>query len=194
MMKPMRLCLPAYLCAALLTAGESIPAQPKNFVIDPAQTQVEFNVGSTLHTVHGTFHLKHGDLRFDPATGKAAGELVVDAASGDSGSKARDHRMNSAVLESERFPEIVFRPDRVDGKVAGEGRSEVQLHGTFAIHGADHEMLVPMVVEAHDGVYNATAIFAVPYIKWGMKNPSTLMLRVADKVEITVHTQAHPGT
>ena len=193
MMKLMRLCVPLCVCAALLSAGESIPAQPKSFVIDPAQTHVEFSVGSTLHTVHGTFQLKHGDLRFDPATGKAAGELVVDAASGDSGSQARDRRMNSAILESRRFPEIAFRPDRVDGKVAEEGRSDVQLHGTFAIHGAEHEMLVPLMVEAHQGVYNATAIFVVPYIKWGMKNPSTLMLRVSDTVAITVHAQAHPG-
>ena len=194
MMKLMRLYLPLCVCAALLAAGDSIPAQPRAFVIDAAQTHVEFSVGSTLHTVHGTFRLKHGDLRFDPATGKAAGELVVDAASGDSGSNARDRRMNSAILEVVRFPEVAFRPDRVDGKVADEGRSEVELHGMLAIHGAEHEMMVPLLVEAHDGVYNATASFAVPYIKWGMKNPSTLMLRVNDKVEITVHTRAHPGT
>jgi hypothetical protein len=30
----------------------------------------------------------------------------------------------------------------------------------------------------------------VPYIKWGMKNPSTFILRVSDKVEITVETAA----
>jgi len=27
-------------------------------------------------------------------------------------------------------------------------------------------------------------------VKWGMKNPSTLILRVNDTVEITVHTAA----
>jgi hypothetical protein len=30
----------------------------------------------------------------------------------------------------------------------------------------------------------ATVHFTVPYAKWGMKNPSTLFLRVNDSVEI----------
>ena len=120
-----------------------------------------------------------------------SGELVVDAASGESGSPARDKRMHASILESAKYPEIVFRPDRVDGKVAPEGRSEVQVHGVFAIHGVEHEMLVPAAIGAADGQYNVTVTFEVPYVKWGMKNPSTLMLRVNDKVDIIVQTVAH---
>jgi hypothetical protein len=32
--------------------------------------------------------------------------------------------------------------------------------------------------------WTATVHFTVPYAKWGMKNPSTLFLRVNDSVEI----------
>jgi len=60
----------------------------------------------------------------------------------------------------------------------------------FGIHGAEHELTVPLQVEASNGQYNATGTFKVPYIKWGMKNPSTLFLRVNDTVEITIHTVA----
>jgi hypothetical protein len=28
-------------------------------------------------------------------------------------------------------------------------------------------------------------------VEWGMKNPSTLFLRVSDKVEIAIHTVVH---
>ena len=191
MMKLMRLFLPLCVSAVLLAAGESIPAQPRSLVIDPAQTKVEFTLGSLLHTVHGDFHLKRGTLTFDPQTGKASGEIVVDAASGESGSPARDKRMHAAILESARYPEITFRPDRVDGKVAPEGKSQVQLHGVFAIHGVEHEILLPVTVDAGGGQYNVIGIFEVPYVKWGMKNPSTLMLRVDDKVEIVIHSVAH---
>ncbi|HXA51378.1 MAG TPA: YceI family protein [Candidatus Acidoferrum sp.] len=180
MIRSLRLILP-------LLAG-ALWAQPLKLHIDPAQTAVEYSVGSTLHTVHGTFKLKRGDFTFDPATGKASGELVVDAGSGESGSAARDRRMNESVLESARYPEIVFRPDRVDGKVAVSGHSQVQVHGTFALHGADHEMVVPVTVDGDGGAYTASATFTVPYIKWGLKNPSTFILRVNDKVEITVKT------
>lgn len=182
MMRSLSLMLP-------LVAG-TLWAQPVKLHLEPAQTTVEYSVGSTLHTVHGTFKLKRGDFTFDPATGKASGELVVDAASGESGTAGRDRKMNESVLESARYPDIVFRPDRVDGKVAASGHSQVQLHGTFTLHGADHEMVVPLGVDADGGAYTASATFTIPYIRWGLKNPSTFILRVSDKVEIAVKTIA----
>jgi len=178
------------LAAFILLGAAMAAAQPISLDMDPAQTQVEFVLPSTLHTIHGTFALKHGAIQFDPATGKASGELVVDATTGNSGGGARDRRMNKEILQSDRYREIAFRPDRVEGKVAVDGPSQVQLHGMFSIHGAEHEIYVPVDVAASGGQYGATAHFAVPYVQWGMKNPSTLFLRVNDKVEITVHTVA----
>jgi polyisoprenoid-binding protein YceI len=191
MKKLMRLFVPVCVSAVLLAAGESVPSQPRSLAIDPAQTKVEFTLGSLLHTVHGDFHLKRGTLRFDPQSGRASGELVVDAASGESGSPNRDKRMHAAILEITKYPEITFRPDRVDGRVAPEGKSQVQLHGIFAIHGEEHEILLPITVDAAAGQYDVVGVFEVPYVSWGMKNPSTLMLRVNDKVEITIHTVVH---
>ena len=191
MKKLMRLFVPVCVSAVLLAAGESVPSQPRALAIDPAQTKVEFTLGSLLHTVHGDFHLKRGTLRFDPQSGSASGELVVDAASGESGSPNRDKRMHAAILEITKYPEITFRPDRVDGRVAPEGKSQVQLHGIFAIHGVEHEILLPITVDAAAGQYDVVGVFEVPYVSWGMKNPSTLMLRVNDKVEITIHTVVH---
>jgi polyisoprenoid-binding protein YceI len=191
MKKLMRLFVPVCVSAVLLAAGESVPSLPRSLAIDPAQTKVEFTLGSLLHTVHGDFHLKRGTLRFDPQSGRASGELVVDAASGESGSPNRDKRMHAAILEITKYPEITFRPDRVDGRVAPEGKSQVQLHGIFAIHGEEHEILLPITVDAAAGQYDVVGVFEVPYVSWGMKNPSTLMLRVNDKVEITIHTVVH---
>jgi polyisoprenoid-binding protein YceI len=191
MMKLVRLLLPLIAGAALLVAADVIPAQDTILQIDPAATKVEFTLGDVLHTVHGTFQLKRGNMRFDTATGRASGELVVDATSGDSGSGARDHKMHANILESGRYPEISFRPDRIIGRVALQGASHVGLHGLFWIHGAEHEITMPMEVEALDGQFNATTHFAVPYVQWGMKNPSTLFLRCNDKVDITIHTVAH---
>jgi polyisoprenoid-binding protein YceI len=140
--------------------------------------------------VHGTFALKRGTIRFDPLTGKASGELVVDAASGSSGSPARDRRMNANILEAGRYPEIAFRPDRVQGHINAEGSSQVELHGTFLIHGGEHEVTLPLQVEASAGSYTARGRFAVPYVNWGMKNPSTLLLKVSNTVQIDVQTVA----
>src|SRR5579864_9000996 len=103
---------------ALIALVVSGSAQDTAFQLDPAQTSVKFTLGDVLHTVHGTFHLKRGALDFEPASGKISGEVVVDAGSGDSGSGARDRKMNKEVLENERYPEIVFRPDKIEGAVA----------------------------------------------------------------------------
>ena len=178
-------------CAAVLAAGDSIPTQETTLEIDPAQTRVEFTLADVLHTVHGAFQLKRGNIRFDPATGKASGELVVDALSGASGSDGRDQRMHAKILESSRYTEIVFRPDRIEGKVLPEGASQVELHGMFGMHGAEHELSIPLAIQAAGGQYAANGRFVVPYVKWGLKNPSTLILRVSDKVQIDIHTVAH---
>jgi len=176
----------AFVCVVVCAGAGAASAEDLTLHFAPADTKVEFTLGDVLHTVHGTFQLKRGEFRFAADTGKASGELVVDAASGASGSAARDRRMTTEILESARFPEIVFRPGRLDGKVAAEGHSQVEIHGEFIIHGAAHEMSIPAEVDASAGVYTTTLRFTVPYQKWGMKNPSMLLLRVSDKVEITV--------
>ncbi len=176
-----------------MLAAASIPTPDVALEMDPAQTKVGFTLPASLHTVHGSFALKRGSIRFDPLTGKVSGELVVDAASGNSGNSMRDRRMNQSILESARYPEIVFRPDRVQGKVASQGASQIEMHGMFAIHGAEHEIVMPMQVEVKDGIYTASGHFTVPYVQWGMKNPSTLFLHVSDKVDIEIQTVAHPA-
>src|SRR6185312_8306832 len=76
--------------AMALCFSASLYAQEEVFEVEPAQSHVAFTLGDIFHTVHGTFQLKTGAIRFDPATGAASGQLVVDAASGNSGSNARD--------------------------------------------------------------------------------------------------------
>ena len=167
--------------------GQEIVLNP-----DPAHTTVQFKLAATLHTVHGSFKLKHGAIRFDPATGKISGEVVVDATSGNSGEDGRDRRMHKDILESAKYPEIVFTPDRVDGMVAPQGASHIQVHGIFRVHGTAHDITLPVDVQMNNGQVSAVAHFSIPYVKWGMKNPSTFFLHVGDKVEIDVATGALP--
>jgi polyisoprenoid-binding protein YceI len=154
---------------------------------DPARTTVAFTLGDVLHTVHGAFKLKSGVIHLYPNTGKASGSVVVDATSGDSGSGARDSRMHKNILESGRYPEIVFTPDTVTGKIPEEGTAQVQVHGVFRIHGGDHEITLPFQVQNEKGQITASTKFPVPYVKWGMKNPSTFLLKVNDRVDIGIH-------
>jgi hypothetical protein len=154
--------------------------------VDPSQSTVHYSVSSSLHTVHGTFAVKRGTLRLDPATGKAAGEIVVDAASGESGSTPRDKKMHKEVLESARFTDIIFRLDRVEGAVLPQGTSSAQLHGVCVLHGGEHELSVPVHAELSVEKWKGTATFSVPYNDWGLKNPGNFLLKVDHTVEIEV--------
>ncbi|HVI09375.1 MAG TPA: YceI family protein [Candidatus Binatia bacterium] len=182
---PQRLTIVFLVLFAALTCARAAAQNPA-FQLDPQHTSVKFTLGDVLHTVHGTFRLQSGTLRLDAASGKLEGRIVVDARSGDSGNSMRDRKMQREVLESDRYPEIAFRPDQVQGTVAMQGKSTVQVHGIFTIHGVDREITIPAEVEIAGGNWNATLHFTVPYVKWGMKNPSTMFLRVNESVEIEI--------
>ena len=164
-----------------------VRAESRTFELDPAQTSVAFTLGDVLHTVHGKFHLKRGQIRFDDTTGDAGGELVVDALSGESGNSSRDKKMHKENLESSKYSEIIFTPQHLRGTVAASGNSQVEVDGLLALHGESRPITITIQVQLHDGAGSADTAFAVLYEKWGVKNPSTFLLRVSDKVTINVH-------
>ncbi len=169
-----------------LVGSLPLAAAENSIELDPARTSITFTLGDVLHTVHGTFKLKRGAVRFDSATGSASGEIVVDVASGNSGSGGRDKRMHIEILESARYPDAVFTPDHVSGELAAHGESQIDLHGNFQIHGAAHELTLHFRAEVKNGEVAASTGFAIPYVQWGMKNPSNFLLRVSDKVDLTI--------
>src|SRR2546425_6176510 len=152
--------------------------------IDPAQSNVHWTLGSTVHTVHGSFAFKKGTLRLDTSTGKARGEIVVDATSGNSGNDGRDKKMHREVLESTKYSDVIFRPDRVEGKITPQGAFTVQVHGLFVLHGSEHELTVPVQAELRGDHWAGRAKFNVPFIDWGLKNPGNFFLKVNHAVEI----------
>ena len=159
---------------------QSAPASPSEIALtlDPTQCKVHYTVDSTLHAVHGTFNLKSGSVHFDPSTGKAGGEIVVFATSGESGNDSRDKRMHNEILETGKYPEVVFHPTQVEGKVAASGPSDVKLHGIFSIHGTDHELTALVHAELAGDHWTGTGKFEVPYVTWGIKDPSNFFLKV----------------
>ena len=58
------------------------------------------------------------------------------------------------------------------------------------LHGAGHEFTIPVEVQMNGGQATATTHFLVPYVKWGLKNPSMLMLKVNENVEIDIRGAA----
>ncbi len=182
------LCLAALL--AVLFVASSAKAQSKITVnFDPAATEIHWTLSGSAHTTHGTFRLKGGQMTFDPATGAAQGELLVDLSTGESGDSSRDSKMQTSVLESAKYPQAFFHPTKIVGAVkAGEAQT-VAAEGTFNIHGADHPLKLEIKVKLEGSRATATTHFSVPYVAWGMRDPSNFLLRVGKDVDVDVVAQ-----
>lgn len=175
---------------AALSCSPALRAQEMQITLDPARSEIQYSLGATAHTVHGTFRLKSGVVRYDPATGKTSGSILVDAASGSSGNDGRDSRMHREILESQKYPEIAFSPLQVKGALNPQGPSQLEVSGTFRLHGQDHDFTMPLTIQLSGSEASASTQFSIPYQKWGLKNPNTFILRVRDTVDIEVRAVA----
>jgi polyisoprenoid-binding protein YceI len=156
--------------------------------LKPEKTRIEWTLGAVLHTVHGTFKLKRGSIDFDSDLGKASGQVVVDVAGGDTGNQELDQKMHATVLESRKYPEAFFVPDRILGTLSLPGSSSIKLHGIFTIHGAAHEVTMNVQTKATANAMTAAMTFDVPYVAWGMKDPSNFLLKVSKTVRVSIET------
>jgi polyisoprenoid-binding protein YceI len=159
-------------------------AQQKTLSVNPDTSQVAFTLGGSGHHVQGTFHVQKGSIDLNPSTQKMAGIVVVGAASGNSGEPSRDKKMNSDVLDTNHFAEVTFVPSSYQGTLALGGDSTIQVSGVFTLHGTPHDLTVPMQVHIDGSSLTAKGHFTVPYVKWGLKDPSIFILKVAKEVDI----------
>lgn len=183
----LRKALQPSLVLALVLCGHTYAQSSKTTMrFDPAATEIHWTLGGSAHTVHGTFKLKGGLVTFDPATGAAEGELLVDLSSGESGNKDRDVKMQNEVLESNKYTQAFFHLTRITGTIQPGATQTVTAEGTFNIHGADHGLKTDLQVKLDGNQATATGHFTVPYVAWGMKDPSVFVLRVGKEVDVEV--------
>jgi polyisoprenoid-binding protein YceI len=176
----------------LLAVSAQAQHKPLQFNLNPGASTVNWTLNTNVHTVHGTFKLKSGTIEIDPATGNASGLIVVDATSGESGDSTRDSRMNKMVLESEKFPIITFRPAHVEGKVDVNAPGSITVSGVMNLHGQDHPLQITVALQPSNNAVTATTSFILPFVAWGLKDPSWMMFRTEKQVSIEVHAVAIP--
>jgi polyisoprenoid-binding protein YceI len=171
----------------VLSLGVAASAQQQTFTVNPGTSSIGFALTGTGHEVHGIFHVTSGIIQFERNAPKMSGTVVVSASSGDSGDKSRDKNMNQKVLQSDRFTDISFQPQSYSGTLAPSGDSTIQVSGTFTLHGTPHDITVPMQVHIDGQNLTAKGTFIVPYVKWGLKDPSVFILKVAKEVHIDLN-------
>ena len=174
------------LLATLSAQIEAAQAEQRVLVLDPATSKVSFILPATGHTVEGTLAVKSGRIAFESVTGAASGEIAIDLASAGTGNKSRDKTMHEEVLETGKYPLAVFRAEKIRGTLAPAGPSQVTLDGTLSFHGGDHKMSLPAKVENQNGRLKAETELQIPFVEWGLHDPSMLMLRVAKVVTVKI--------
>jgi len=174
------------LLLAVWSFASLVAAENLTFELDPKATFITFTFGATLHTVDGGLQAKHGTVKIDTETGAASGWIVLDATSANTGNGRRDRKMHEKILESRRFPDIVFDIQKIGGKINRTGRSELQLEGILDFHGDRRFLSLPVVAKTEGNHVTATGSLLIPYVQWGLKDPSFFLLRVEKEVRVTI--------
>ena len=110
--------------------------------------------------------------------------MVLDLGRAQTGNEGRDEDMHAKVLETARFPQAVFRPHQIQGTLKPAGSSEVVLKGTLLFHGAEHAVEIPTRVTLTGNHVAAEGHLTIPYVAWGLRDPSKFVLRVGKTVEV----------
>ena len=190
--RPRRPLLACVLAVAIVLAAGPLPAQappapyPQALHLDPERSAVQFGFGATLHSVRGSLPVVSGVLRFDLATGRGTGDVVMDLTNAETGNTRRDRKMHRKILETGRFPRAVFHLERIDGALHRQGTSELQLHGLHDFHGATHRVSLPAVARVQGDRVTADGVLTIPYVQWGLDDPSIFLLRVGKEVKVQI--------
>lgn len=174
-------------CLALVTLPAG--AAERTLQIDGAKSKATFLLPATGHDVNGSFGVQSGSLTFDDAAGTASGSVGLDAKKGETGNSSRDKTMHQDVLLSTQHPVISLRATRLEGQVPAAGAGDVKLHGVLTLIGRDHEVVLPTRLEVAGEVVKAKATLEVPFLDWGLKDPSILFLKVGKKVTVTLEIE-----
>ena len=107
--------------------------------IDPNHSSVTFTIRHMMSKVRGEMKIKEGWIDADhDGVSKAGVEVVLDAASIDTGVAARDNHLRSADgnFDVANYPTITFKSKRTEG----DDPSDFKVIGDVTIHGTTREV------------------------------------------------------
>jgi hypothetical protein len=82
---------------------------------------------------------------------------------------------------------VSFAPKTYAGKIVPSGDSTIQVSGVFTLLGTPHDLTIPMQIHIDESKATARAQFVVPYVQWGLKNPSFLIWKADYDVAIDLN-------
>ena len=176
----------AVLALALILAPAAL-AQHQTFAVNPDASEVKMKLNTTHEVVNGTFHVQSGSINFDRTASRISGIVIVAAGSGETGNDSRDKKMNKDIPKADQFTTVSFAPKTYNGTIAGSGDSTIQVSGVFTLLGTAHDLTIPMQIHLDGSKATAKGQFIVPYVQWGLKNPSFMIWKADNDVAIDLN-------
>jgi YceI-like protein len=176
----------AVVALALIFAPAAL-AQHQTFAVNPDASEVKMKLNTTHEVVDGTFHIQSGSINFDRTASHISGIVIVAAGSGKTGNDSRDKKMNKDILKVDQFATVSFAPKAYNGTIAASGDSAIQVSGVFTLLGTAHDLTIPMQIHRDGSKATARAQFVVPYVQWGLKNPSFMFWKADNDVAIDLN-------
>ena len=193
----------AFLAAALAAALGVATAQDRSqrlvYKVEVAGSTVKWQLPSTFETVRGDVPVFRGTIEADPLPTGAwdvKSRIVVPAAAMRTGNRRRDNRMRGRILETARFPEIVFELRRLTGDLSrlrpGESFS-VQIVGDLTVHGRAARVQLPVDVYVFGDHVEIAGSFPLNWKDYGMRDPSIGPIRVKEPMLVDFRLRAVPA-
>jgi polyisoprenoid-binding protein YceI len=181
----MKLFAAAFAVTALF--AQTARAQHQTFAVNPDSSEVRMTLKTNHEIVNGTFHVQSGSIDFDRSAPKISGNVVVAAGSGKTGNDSRDKKMDKDILKIDQYTTVTFAPKSYTGSIAPSGDSTIQVSGVFTLLGTPHDLTIPMQIHIDGSKATAKAQFVIPYVQWGLKNPSFLVWKAENDVAIDLN-------
>jgi DUF4097 and DUF4098 domain-containing protein YvlB len=174
-------------CAVAVLFAHSALAQHQALVINPDTSEVKMTLKTNHEIVNGTFHVQSGSIEFDRSAQKISGSVVVAADSGKTGNDSRDKKMDKDILKVGQYTTVSFAPKTYTGTIAVSGDSSIEVSGVFTLLGTPHDLNIPMQVHIEGPKAAVKAQFVIPYVQWGLKNPSFMIWKADNDVAIDLN-------
>jgi hypothetical protein len=170
-----------------VTLAPAALAQHQTFAVNPDASEVKMKLNTTHQVVNGTFHIQSVSINFDRTASHISGIVIVAAGSGKTGNDSRDKKMTKDILKVDQFATVSFAPKAYNGTIAASGDSTIQVSGVFSLLGTTHDLTIPMQIHIDGSKATAKWQFIVPYVQWGLKNPSFMFWKADSDVAIDLN-------
>jgi polyisoprenoid-binding protein YceI len=173
------------------------PNRPLRYRLEVAGSTLRWELPSTFGAVNGTAAVFLGTVDATPLASGAwdvRSRIVVPAAGMRTGNRRRDRRMR-AILETAKFPSIVFELRRFTGDLSRLTPGEsfpVEVAGDLTVHGRTAPVQFPVDVYVFADRVEVAGSFPLYWKDYGLADPS-FVARVKEPMQVVFRLRAVPG-